>query len=188
MVRLQYAFQYMTSNRSVKSADCHGNLPTELKYKLERIMIKEYGNVRKRTKKNTDRLSHIKVYRDEEKTSKRYTFFNVEFCAFSNFFAFTFSEICKEKQADEVLIRQGVHVQFTVSCRAVLRAWIFEYPTPVSSALLLVLHRRHRRFLWHSCVLLSGSDYSRSCRAQHCIPKGLNRQWGVEFKISFFEQ
>ena len=57
----------MTSNKSVKSADWHGNLPTELKYKLERIMIKEYGNVRKCTKKNTDRVSHIKVYRDEEK-------------------------------------------------------------------------------------------------------------------------
>ena len=42
-------------------------------------MIKEHGNVRKRTKKNTDRLSHIKVYRDEAKTSNRYTFFNVEF-------------------------------------------------------------------------------------------------------------
>lgn len=54
-------------------------------------MIKGYGNVRKRTKKNTDRLSHIKVYRDEVKTSKRYTFFNVEFCSFSNFFAVSFS-------------------------------------------------------------------------------------------------
>ena len=79
MVRLQCAFQYMRGNRDVNSADWHGNLSTELKYKLERIMIKEYGNVRKRTKKNTDRLPHIKVYRDEAKTSKRYTFFNVEF-------------------------------------------------------------------------------------------------------------
>ena len=79
MVRLQYAFQYMASNEDVKSADWHGNLPTELKYKLERIMITEYGNVRKRTKKSTDRLSHIKVHRDEVRTSERCTFFNVEF-------------------------------------------------------------------------------------------------------------
>lgn len=98
-------------------------------------MIKEYGNVRKCTKKNTDRLLHIKVYRDEAKTSKRYTFFYVEFCAFSNFFAFIFSEICKEKQADEMLIRQRLHVQFTVSCKAVLRAWTFVYSILVSSAL-----------------------------------------------------
>lgn len=28
-------------------------------------MIKEHGNVRKRTKKNADRLSHIKVHRNE---------------------------------------------------------------------------------------------------------------------------
>ena len=69
-------------------------------------MIKGHGNVRKRTRENTGRLPHIKVYRDEAKTSKRYTFFNVEFCAFTNFFAFIFSEICREKQADEVLIRQ----------------------------------------------------------------------------------
>lgn len=78
-MRLQCAFQYMRNNKGVKSADWHGNLSTVLRYKLERIMIREYGNVRKRTKKNTDRLSHIKVYRDEEKTSKRYTFFDVEF-------------------------------------------------------------------------------------------------------------
>ena len=79
MVRLRCAFQYMRSNRSVNSADWHGNLPIELKYKLERIMIKEYGNVRKCTKKNIGRKPHIKVYRDGVKTSKRYTFFNVEF-------------------------------------------------------------------------------------------------------------
>lgn len=41
-------------------------------------MIKRYRNVRKRTKKNTGRTPHIKVYRDGVKTSKRYTFFNVE--------------------------------------------------------------------------------------------------------------
>ncbi len=41
-------------------------------------MIKRHGNVRKRTKKNTGRTLYIKVYRDEVKTSKRYTFFNVE--------------------------------------------------------------------------------------------------------------
>lgn len=78
-MRLQCAFQYTTSNGDVKPTDWHENLSTELKYKLERIMIKEYGDVRKRTKKSTDRLLHIKVYRDEAKTSKRYTFFNVEF-------------------------------------------------------------------------------------------------------------
>ena len=54
-------------------------------------MIKEHGNVRKRTKKNIGRQPHIKVYRDGVKTSKRYTFFNVEFCAFSIFFAVSFS-------------------------------------------------------------------------------------------------
>ncbi len=42
-------------------------------------MIKKYGNVRKRTKKNNGRIPHLKVYRDGVKTSKRYTFFNVEF-------------------------------------------------------------------------------------------------------------
>lgn len=41
-------------------------------------MIKEYGNVQKRTKKNTGTRPHKKVYRDEVKTSKRYTFF-IEF-------------------------------------------------------------------------------------------------------------
>ena len=43
----------MTSNIGVKSADWHRNMPTELKYKLERIMIKEYGNVRKRAKRKS---------------------------------------------------------------------------------------------------------------------------------------
>lgn len=40
MVRLQYAFPCMAGNRGVKSADWHENLPTELRYKLERMMIK----------------------------------------------------------------------------------------------------------------------------------------------------
>ena len=90
----------------VKAVDRHGNPSIVLICKLESIMIKEYGNVRKCTKKNTDRLLQIKVYRDEAKTSKRYTFFNVEFCAFSKFFAFSFSEICKEKWADVMSLRQ----------------------------------------------------------------------------------
>lgn len=42
-------------------------------------MIKKYDNVRKCTQKSIRRLKHIKVYRDEVRTSKRYTFFNVEF-------------------------------------------------------------------------------------------------------------
>ena len=84
-----------------------------------------------------------------------------------------------------MLIRQGVHVQFTVSCRAVLRAWIFEYPTPVSSVPLLVLHRRHRRFLWRSCALLSGSDCYRFWQAQHCIPEALNNQCHKHNHIKF---
>ncbi len=50
-----------------------------LRYKRERIMIKKYGNVRKCTRKNSGSQPHIKVYRDGVKTSKRYTFFNVEF-------------------------------------------------------------------------------------------------------------
>ncbi len=39
-------------------------------------MIKGYGNVRKCTQKGIRRLKHIKVYRDEVRASKRYTFFN----------------------------------------------------------------------------------------------------------------
>ena len=39
-------------------------------------MIKGYGNVRKRTRKSIGRLPHNKkVYRDEVRASKRYTFF-----------------------------------------------------------------------------------------------------------------
>ena len=59
-MRLEYVFQYMRSNRGVKAVDWHGNLSTVLRYKLENIMIKEYRNVRKRTKKNIDKLSHNK--------------------------------------------------------------------------------------------------------------------------------
>lgn len=84
-------FNMWERNRNVKTIDWYRNLSIILRYKLERIMIKEHGNVRKRTKKNIGRQPHIKVYRDGVKTSKRYTFFNVEFCAFSNFFAVSFS-------------------------------------------------------------------------------------------------
>ena len=56
-------------------------------------MIKEQGNVRKRTKESTGRTPHIKVYRDEVKTSKRYTFFSVEFWLYSNYFVFSFLQI-----------------------------------------------------------------------------------------------
>lgn len=50
-VQYQYAFQCVRVNRSIKAIDWHGYLPIVLRYKLERSMIKEYGNVRKRTKK-----------------------------------------------------------------------------------------------------------------------------------------
>ena len=59
-VRLQYAFQYVGSNRSVKAVVWHGKLSTVLEYKLERTMIKEYRNVRKRTKKGIGKLSNNK--------------------------------------------------------------------------------------------------------------------------------
>ena len=51
-IRLQYAFQYVRSNRSVKTVGWRKNPSTVLRYKLESIMIKEYRNVRKRTKKS----------------------------------------------------------------------------------------------------------------------------------------
>ena len=119
---------------------------------------------------------HIKVYRNEAKTSRRYTFFNVEFCVFSNFFAVSFSWICKEKQANAVLIWQRFQIRFIASCMAVLRAWTFVYSTLFSSAPLPALHRQHRRFLWHSCALLSDSDYCRFFRVRRCIPEVRNSQ------------
>lgn len=51
-------------------------------------MIKEYGNVRKRTKKNTDRLSHIKVYRDEAKLLSDTPFLMSNFDCFQIFLRF----------------------------------------------------------------------------------------------------
>ena len=57
-------------------------------------MIKEHGNVRKRTKKNIGRQPHIKVYRDGVKTSKRYTFFN--FVRFQIFLRFPFRRFTKK--------------------------------------------------------------------------------------------
>ncbi len=59
---------------------------------------------------------------------------------------------------------------------AVLTAWTFASATLGSSVPLLVLHRRHRRFLWRSCALLSGSDCCRFWQAQHYIPEALNSQ------------
>ena len=53
---------------------------------MESIMIKGHGNVRKRTQKGIRRLKHIKVYRDEVRASKRYTFFNVEFRGIACFY------------------------------------------------------------------------------------------------------
>lgn len=41
-------------------------------------------------KENTNRLQHIKVYRDEVKTSKRYTFFMSNFERFQTFLRFCF--------------------------------------------------------------------------------------------------
>ena len=70
----------------------------------------------------------------------------------------------------------GFQILFTTSCMAVLRAWTFVYPTLFSSAPLLPLHRRHRRFLWRSCALLSGSDCRRFFRVRHCIPEVRNSQ------------
>lgn len=42
-------------------------------------MIKRKWSVRKRTKRGISGLAYIKVYRDEVRASKRYTFFYVEF-------------------------------------------------------------------------------------------------------------
>ena len=98
MVRLQYAFQYMRSNRGVKSADWHGDLPTELKYKLERIMIKEYGNVRKCTKKNTGRTPHIKVYRDGVKLLSDTPFLMSNFVRFQIFLRLPFRRFAKKSR------------------------------------------------------------------------------------------
>ncbi len=70
----------------------------------------------------------------------------------------------------------GRYFQFTVSCMAVLRAWTFASAILGSSALLLPLHRLHRRYLLRSCALLSGSDCCRFWQAQHYIPEALNSQ------------
>ena len=75
-----------------------------------------------------------------------------------------------------MLLWQGFQIQFTVSCKAALTALLSVYPTPVSSAPLLVLHRRSRCFLWRSCALLYGSDYCRFWLGQSCIPEALNNQ------------
>lgn len=81
-------------------------------------------------------------------TSKRYTFFNVEFWTITNFFAVLFLKIWEEKKADIDLHWYGFWIESIASCMAVLRAWIFVSATLGSSVPLLVLHRRHRRFLW----------------------------------------
>ena len=70
----------------------------------------------------------------------------------------------------EILIR------FTVSYMAVLTVWTFVSATLGSSVPLFVLHRRHRRFLWRSCALLSGSDCRQFFRVRHCIPEVRNSQ------------
>ena len=70
----------------------------------------------------------------------------------------------------------GRYFQFTVSCMAVLRAWLFVYPTLFSSVPLPLLHQRHRHCLWRSCALLSGSDCRRFFRVRHCIPEVRNSQ------------
>ena len=62
-------------------------------HKLENIMIKEYENVQKSTKKGICGLQKIKVYRDEVKTSKRYAFFYVEFKGNECFYLF----FCQQK-------------------------------------------------------------------------------------------
>ena len=70
----------------------------------------------------------------------------------------------------------GRYFQFTVSCMAVLRVWTFASAILGSSALLLPLHRLHRRYLLRSCALLSGSDCCLFWQAQHYIPEAMNSQ------------
>ncbi len=65
---------------------------------------------------------------------------------------------------------------FIASCWAVWKAWTSVYPTPVSSAFLLPLHRLYTRCPLRSFVLLSGSDCRRFFRVQHCIPEVRNSQ------------
>lgn len=98
-------------------------------------MIKKYGNVRKRTKKNIDGSSHIKVYRNGVRTSKRYTFFNVEFSVLLDFIAVTLQQIFEENLSTAVPYTAELLLRFIASCRAVLRALFFAYSTLFSSAL-----------------------------------------------------
>ena len=43
----------------------------------------------------------------------------------------------------------------------------------------------YRRFLWHSCALLFGSDCSRFFQVQHCIPEVRNSQCHRQNRIKF---
>lgn len=67
----------------------------------------------------------------------------------------------------------------TVSWRAVLRAWIFVYPIPVSSTFSLPLHRLYTHCLWRSFALLSGSG----CRWFPVSGCSSWQQWLLECRV-----
>lgn len=85
-------------------------------------------------------------------------------------------KICERNLTDMALRLRSILFQFTVSYMAVLRAWLFVYPTLFSSALWLLLHQRSTRCLWRSCALRFGSDCCWFCQAWCCIPEVRNSQ------------
>ena len=92
------SFSMLEENRSVKTIDWRGNLSIVLICKLEKIVTKGHGNVRKCTKKNIGGSPHIKVYRDGVKSSKRCTFFMSNFERFLIFLRFPFYGLEKKKR------------------------------------------------------------------------------------------
>ena len=120
---------------------------------------------------------HIKVYRKEERNFTAVHLFNgakfVWFWLLLPLIRCVF--VCKI-WLELFCFWRGITLGFTASWRAVLRAWLFVYPTPASSAFSLPRHRLYARCPLRSCALLSGSDCRWFFQACSCNPAGLNSQ------------
>ena len=139
----------------------------------------------KRNKRIIDNFTHQGVSQGRMKLTCGTSFLVLRNLSdFRFYYRFTFVDLRKRFDWNR-LVFEGILLRFTVSCMAVLTAWTFASATLGSSVPLLVLHRRHRRCLWHSCALLSGLNCCRFFRVRSCIPEVRNSQYHRQNRIKF---
>ena len=89
----------------------------------------------KRNKRIIDNFTHQGVSQGRMKLTCGTPFLWCKICLIFYFFVVLLLKICERNLTDMALRLRSILFQFTVSYMAVLRAWLFVYPTLFSSAL-----------------------------------------------------